>query len=313
MSLVATAGSPLFRLSSTLSRRVILRLALVLLLPLLLASVVSSPVVEGQERIEPVAIEIDGKRIELAPADADAFQRRLNKPPQLETLPAASAPSFPVITAYWDSAVEKDDDEGVVEAEAEYFPSGGFVRAQQSGLDVWLVLDLRQRAILDRYIRFGIEDSRQLPRPGALELVRFASKTETVGIETGDRLLTESEARSFWDAFDSLVARASFNNPAQPPMALDASGYWLTFSLPEGRAQQYFLDTASGMLADSLGTESYDFSGLIGRTLPGSAAALPLEQQDPTGSALWWLLAIGGGIGLLAIAVWLRLRNSDRT
>ncbi len=286
----------------------ILRLPL-LLLPLLLAS---SHIAVAQARIEPVAIEVEGKRTELAPADADAFQRRLNLPSQLEAPPSATPPSFPVTTTYWDSAVDKDDGEAAIGEKAEYFPTGGFVRARQDGLDVWLVLDLRQRATLDRYIRFSIEERPQDLRPGALEVVRFASKMESVGLEAGNRRLSESESQSFWEAFDTLAPPPSFNHPAEPPASAEASGYWLTVSLPEGRTQQYFLDTTTGVLTDSLGAESYDMSGLVGGALPGSEAALPLEQQEPAGSPLWWLLAAGGGIGLLASAVWLRRWNPVR-
>jgi len=277
-----------------------------LLLSLILAAGLSSHIAAAQTPIEPIAIEVAGNRITLAPADADAFQRRLNQPPQLQTPPAAHAPSYVVTTTYWDSTARQDDDEATLEAEAEYFPVGGFVRARQDGEDVWLVLDLRQRATLDRYIRFGVEVDRPVSRPGALALITFAAQTGTVGIEAGGQRLSDAEAGPFWDAVASVATMPAFSDRPQAPVSQDVPGYWLTFSLPEGRAQQYFLDTANGSLTDALGTESYDVSELIGGVLPATGGATPIEQDDPAGSRVWWLLAAMGGATVIGLAFWRR-------
>ncbi len=283
----------------------ILRLGPLFLLTFLLAGAVSSQLVAAQATVLPVAIDVDGNRIALAPADADAFQRRLNQPPALGTPPAAAGLSYTVTTAYWDAAVREKDDDPAVEAEAEYFPGSGVVRARQDGEDVWLVLDLRQRAILDRYIRF-IEAGRPDPRPGALEIVLFASRTEPVAVETGARSFSEAETRAFWDAIAPIAADPSFRDVPQPPDMTGATGYWLTFTCPEGRSLQYYVDTVAGTLTDALGAETYDVTGLLGGVLPSTAETLQIENDDPAGSWLWWPLAVGGGIGLLALSLWLR-------
>ncbi len=269
-----------------------------------MAGVLSSQFAAAQTPIESVAIDVAGDRITLAPADADAFQRRLDQPPQLETPPAARAPSFVVTTTYWDSVVRQAEREPALDAEGEYFPAGGFVRAHQDGEDVWLVLDLRQRATLDRYIRFGTQSANPASQPGALELIRFASGMESIGIEAGSSPLSDAEARAFWDALAPIAMVPTFSDQPQPPVPQDLPGYWLTFWLPEGRAQQYFLDTDSGLLTDALGTESYAAGDLIGAVLPEAAAASRIEQDDPAGSQFWWFLTVGGAVALLAIAIW---------
>lgn len=290
-------------------RLVILRPGTFLLL-VLLAALVLRGNVAAQTPIPSVVIDVEGIMFTLAPADADAFQRRLSQPPLFDEPPAASGPSYTVTTAYWDLAVREDEDEPAVEPDAKYFPGGGFVRARQDGQDLWLVLDLRQRAILDRYIRFGAEVGRPGPRPGALEILALASRTETIGIEAGAGRFSDAEARSFWDSAGSVAADPSFRDPPRPPATAGVAGYWLTFSLPEGRSQQYFVDTTGGVLTDALGTESYDVAGLIGATLPETAESLHIEDESPAGSKLWWVLAVGGGAVFLLGAAALHRRST---
>ena len=290
-------------------RLVIRLLGPLFLLILLLCGGVPIRTATAQMPIPSVVIDVEGIMVSLAPVDADAFQRRLNQPPPLAGPPPASVPSYTVTTAYWDAAVRETDAEPDVELEGAYFPVGGFVRARQDGQDVWLVIDVRQRATLDRYIRFGAEVGRAGPRPGALEILLFASRTEVIGIEAGAGRFSEDEVRSFWDAVVSVVADPTFRDPPRPPETAGVAGYWLTFSLPEGRSLQYFVDTAGGFLTDALGTETYDVSGLIGGVLPATAETLQIEDEDPAGSQLWWLLAVGGGVSLLGLAFALRVRQ----
>ena len=109
---------------------------------------------------------------------------------------------------------------------------------------------------------------------------------ESIGIEAGSSPLSDAEARAFWDALAPIAMVPTFSDQPQPPVPQDLPGYWLTFWLPEGRAQQYFLDTDSGLLTDALGTESYAAGDLIGAVLPEAAAASRIEQDDPAGSSV---------------------------
>ena len=285
---------------------------------LLLILVALAQSVAAQTPIAPITIDVEGNVITVAPADADAFTRRINRPPLLDNPPVASAPSYTVTTAYWNDAVREDDAEPMVAEEAEYFPVGGFVRARQGDADAWIVLDLRQRALLNRYIRYATETPRPNlvnPEPGALLVVflKAFGVGEPVGIEAGSRRFTPEEARSFWESvaphLDPLRGPPVFLEPPQPPEPT-ATGYWVTFTLPEGRSLIYYLDPPAGTLTDSLGTESYDISTAAGGGIPESVSTLRIEQEDPAGSALWWLLAALGGAFLLGLVAWTR-RHSN--
>jgi hypothetical protein len=292
-----------------------------LLLALLMAAVAVARPVAAQTPIAAVTIDIDGNQFTLAPADADAFQRRLNRPPKLEDPPPAAAPSYTVTTDYWNPAVREEADDLAVDAEAEYFPAGGYIRARQDGEDVWLVLDLRQRAILDHYILYGTQQ--RLPQnpslreaalhPSALLIVFLAyyGVGEPIAIETGDRRLSADEADAFLASVAPFLLNATFLDPPQPPAA-ETDGYWVTFTLPEGRALTYFLDTSAGTLTDALGTEVHDISSAAGGGIPESADVLAVQQEGPVGSRLWWLLAVGGGVALLVAAFWLQRWSADR-
>jgi hypothetical protein len=278
---------------------------LLIVLTLMLPAVAPVRSALAQTPIPPVEIDVEGFVALLAPADADAFQRRLNQPPLLDGPPAASGPSYTVTTPYWDAAVREEDSEPDVEPAAEYFPAGGFVRARQDGQDVWLVLDLRQRAILDRYIAYYSEHPRPElePRAGSLRMALARTPNELISIEAGDRRLAPDEAALFWEALNGRLD-AEFIDPPNPPG--DAPGYWITFTLPEGRALLYFNDTVAGTLTDALGTESYDISGAGEHRIPASADARLIEDESPAGSKLWWLIGAGGGVVLLGLAVALR-------
>jgi hypothetical protein len=290
--------------------------AFVLLLVLVVGGASVQPVA-AQSPIVPMTIGVGGNVFTLAPADADAFQRRINRPPLLDDAPVAAAPFYIVTTAYWDDAIREDEDEAVVAEEAEYFPAGGFVRARQGEDDAWIVLDLRQRAILDHYILYGTQQrlpqdpslKERMLHPSALLIVFLAyyGVGETIAIEVGNGLLEAEEADAFLASIaPHLVFQLTFLDPQEPPEPT-AEGYWVTFTLPEGRTLQYFLDTSASTLTDSLGTEVYDISSAAGGGIPESAAATQIEQEDPVGSALWWLAAVAGVAALVALAF--RARN----
>ena len=301
-------------------RPVILRPGRLLLLVLLAAAVPVAGPVGAQTPILPVTIDVEGQHITLAPADADAFQRRLNQPPLLDEPPQAAAPSYTVTTGYWDPAIREEEDEPAVDAEAEYFPGGGFVRARQAGEDVWVVLDLRQRAILNHYIGYGTRH--RLPadptlrqaalNPSALLIafLGYYGQGESVAIEVGDRVLTREEADAFLAAVAPGLYGVTFLDPPQPPRTEDVSGYWVTLTLPEGRTLAYFLDTTAETLTDALGTELHHI-GMTGGGIPESTDVTLIEDEDPAGSPVWWLAAIGAAM-LLAIAV-ARRRLPDGT
>lgn len=291
---------------------------LVMTLPL----AASSRDAAAQVPVGSVTVDVDGKLISLAPADAAAFQRRLNQPPDLESIPPATAPAYTVTTPYWDEAVRDDNvDEPPVEGAAQYYPGGGYVRAEQDGEDVWLVLDLRQRAILDHYIDYGTRQ--RLPEdpelqeavlnPSALLVVFYSyyGIGETIGIQVGNRTLGQEEIDAFLASIaPHLIFQLTFLDPPQPPEA-DGAGYWVTFTLPEGRSLAYYLDPSAGTLTDALGTETFDIGAAAGGGIPESADALNVEQEAPAGSQLWWLFGIAGGVALLAAAVLLRRRIGE--
>jgi len=296
---------------------VISRLGLPFLLVVLLHGVAWSLPAAANATITPVEIDVGGNNIVLAPADADAFQRRLNQPPLLEDPPDAGGASYTVTTAYWDAAVREKDDEPLVEDAAEYFPQGGFVRTRQDGEDVWLVIDLRQRAILDHYILYAT--TQRLPQDASLRqamlhpsalLVMFLAyygQGEPISIDVGDRLLAASEADALLSSIaPNLIFQLTFLDPPQAPASDASSGYWVTITLAEGRSLQYFYNTSTLTLTDALGTETFDLRAAGGGGILESAEIARIEQQDPVGSWVWWPVMVGGGVALLAFAIWLR-------
>jgi hypothetical protein len=188
-----------------------------------------------------------------------------------------------------------------------YFPIGGIVRARQAGRDAHFVLDLRQRAMLDRYIRVAREGSLS-STPGALQVLAAASLIETIGVDVAGKPFEADGPRGFWSALRSGNPPPVFNDPPRPPVA--ATGYWFSVTAPEGRAISYFNDTAQQSLTDALGTETYDARNLaaIGVLPPSSEEPPRIAQQAPQGSLLWWPVMLGSGAALLAAAVWLRRR-----
>ena len=247
-----------------------------------------------------------GNVIHVAPADADAFSRRLSQPPQLPPRPPVSMPYYNLDSTYWDMALRRSPDDPPVLPDGTYYPDGGYVQTVRQDHDVWLVLDLRQRAMLDRYISLGKAGALG-PHPGALEVLAKAGGAETISVEIGARPLLADAALAFWRLFDgpSLV---SFLDPPRPPTG--EGGYWISVTAPEGRILQLFYDPATGSLTDALGTETYRGVVPPGALPSPSDGPLQIEQQPPQGSKLWWPVMLGGGVVLLAAAVWLRRRYS---
>lgn len=283
------------------------RLGPLFLLALMLIGASSLPSA-AQSPIPFVEIYLDNlpQPLRLADADADAFQRRLNRPPLLEARPIAGGVSIGVDTPYWDAALRESPDGPQVGIGGQYYQDGGFVELDRGGRAAWIVLDLRQRAILDRYIRFANEGAIG-PQPSALEMIVLAAAEEPVGVEVGGRVLSQDEKLGLWDVIDVHNGWVTQADAPLPP-AGDA-GYWFVFTLPEGRSLQYYYDPAAGTLTDALVTETFDVHLSREATLPEPNGAPQVEQQSPRGSWLWWPVMLGGGSVFLALAVWLQRRN----
>ena len=257
--------------------------------------------------------------VSLAPADADAFRRRVNTLPRLEDEPAATGPSYTVTTSYWPVAIrlEDDEDELDVSVVGRYYPQGGYVLLTLDDLgdeaddldpeDVWVVIDLRQRAILDRYIQLAREGLIG-GTPSTIDILAAVSSTEVLGVQAGAEPVAKATA-------DALLRGLSEANPSplveerEPPF-LDDSGFWLTVTLVEGRSLRYYHRT--GMLTEALGTERYDANS-VADILASLAPDQPppvIEQEEPPGSLLWWPVMIGGGVAALGAAIWLRRRHN---
>jgi hypothetical protein len=254
--------------------------------------------------------------LRLTAADEDAFRRRINYPPVYErTTPVATGPAYTVTSTYWEPVVVTERRRpGAVETEALYYPESGLVRARQEGEDVWLTLNLRQRAILDRYIRlgsmYGLEES-----PGMLELLRLAAASEQIGIQIGAKLLDANESAAFWHAVAAVERRpldsageATVHRYLTSPRATDL---WVIFTLEEARALRFVYEPTIGLLIDPLGMEAYTIGpNALENAIGNGAAFAPLlvAQEDSPGSLLWWPVMVGGGLALIGAAIWLRNR-----
>jgi hypothetical protein len=255
----------------------------------------------------PVSFQLAGRTevFELAPSDADAFQRRLSPPPPYAG-PLPSGEPVTITTDYWDEAFGSGAGRQPVSRSALYHSSDGVVRVQQGDRFDFFVLDQRQRALLARYIRLARVGAIGT-NPGALEVLIAASAAEPIGVEVGGQPLDEALQSAFWRALDAQGTSGTLIEPPRPPDRRD--GYWVTFSTAEGRSQQYFYEPGTGRLTDFLGTEGYTIRGV----LPESAGAAPqIEQQASPGSKLWWPLMLGGGAALLTVAVLLQRLSTGR-
>jgi hypothetical protein len=255
--------------------------------------------------------------VRLAPADADALRRRVNTLPRLEGEPAVDGPSYTVTTSYWPVAIrlEDDEDELDVSVAGRYYPQGGYVLLTLDDLDdasddqdpedVWVVINLRQRAILDRYIQLA-KAGLIGEAPSTIDVLAAVSSTEVLGVQAGAGSVTQATAaailRSLSEANPSPLAEER-----EPPF-LDDSGFWLTVTLVEGRSLRYYY--REGVLTEALGTERYDGSAvadLLASITPEPPPAI--KQEEPVGSLLWWPVMIGGGLVAIGAAIWLRRKS----
>lgn len=252
--------------------------------------------------------------IRFTAIDEDAFFRRINVPPKLNEAPVTAGKSYTLTSPYWDIVLRGDrSDKASAEADAHYFPDGGFIRARQNGTDVWLALDLRQRAIIDRYTRLG--EARALPpEPGELEILTAAARRgERIGVQVSDLVLTDEETARFWVAAGGQRPAAA---PAPlPERPVSGTTHWILITLPEGRTVQFLYSAGSGTLVDSLGTEFYAVPpGWLVPVLGPPAGpdfeprATDVPQDKGRGSPLWWLAAGSGGMALIGAGVWLQRR-----
>jgi hypothetical protein len=257
--------------------------------------------------------------VALAPIDADAFQRRLNQPPRFKVPPSVEGISYAVETEYWDDAVREDDESPRAESIATYYPESGFVRVRQGAEDAWVVIDLRQRALLDRYIRLARGGEIE-PQSGFLAVLTAASASEETSVQVGSRVLTPTEEQAFWRVSSGLrpLDTSSLPNGAVPSGSSNSA--WIIVTLPEGHAVEMLYTYASATLVDGLGEEVYAvprdwlrpvIGDYDGATL-ASLSASSIERDDPPGGWYWWPLMIGGGVACLVAAVWADRRRASK-
>jgi hypothetical protein len=285
-------------------------LAIVLLPSLAEGAQVSRTVISGGDLPHPV---------NMTQADADAFTRRLNRPPRFEEPPPVIPDLFYKVTSpYWATAlISTRVERPPAEDEAFYYPEGGYVRARQGGEDVWIVIDLRQQASLNRYIRL-VRDQGLEGVPGTLQVLVAAARSEPIAVTIGARTLNDAETRVFWSVADGLRPSASVARPEDREALLaNPDNVWLTFTLPEGRSieMRYWFD---GRLVDPELTEFYGVPPGWLRPVLGADAPVPgrpfgngaaqIEQQPGRGSPLWWVVMLGGGAACLAAAFWSQRR-----
>lgn len=254
--------------------------------------------------------------VRLTAADEDSFRRRINYPPVYEReTPEARGPSFTVTSTYWEPVVQTERRHpGRVSAEAEYFPEGGLVRASQEGEDVWLTLNLRQRAILDRYVRLARE-GRISAEPTVVELL-LAASDEPLSVDIGAKTLDSRETAAFWQA----LAASQRQTGASQERDLVVNRYlvdprpddiWLIFTFAEARAVRLIYEPASGRVMDVFEPVVYQGQPRFLENAVGNGQAFrPLQVQhaDSPGSPVWWFIMIGGGLILIAAGVFIRRR-----
>jgi hypothetical protein len=139
-----------------------------------------------------------------------------------------------------------------------------------------------------------------------------ASSDEAIAIDIGSHSLTESERAAFWKVFSQPLEKV--NSAGPKPRTTD--GVWITFNLPEGRQLQFFYDVSAGRLIDGFGGDALVtprdwLQPVLGANAPkpgapGLVAAKQVPQNGSTGAAWWWVVMIGGGLGCIGAAVWMR-------
>ena len=244
--------------------------------------------------------------VRLAVTDDYAFFRRINLPPKLEDTPKASGPSYEITSRYWDDVVRGwDSSAGSGADSATYYPQGGFVHARQDGEDVWLVLDVRQQAILNRYIRLAQKNSLS-SIPTLQEVIAASQRDEKISVTIGSHQLKPDELAKFWNEFARPMNRT--DGGGTTPKAPD--GVWIAFGLEEGRTVHLFYDIKGNRLIDDLGIEAVTvpndwLQSVLGTQITAASpliAPLAVPHQDPRGGRFWWFVMVGGGVFFLAAA-----------
>ncbi len=254
----------------------------------------------------------------LTVVDEDAFVRRLDLPPILEQPPSPKGPVYTVTSAYWATVLKDADVEaGAGELDASYYPELGYARVLMSGEEFWLVLNQRQRAILNRYIDLTTAGSLK-QEPHILEVLIETSKLELVTVQIGGRFLDKAETAQFWRVSDGLARLAGSEVPDQAEAETAEDILWIFFNLPEGRAIQMRYFVAEGLLVDSLGAEAFRvpvgwLADILGAHAPRPGETLAvggrvIEQDAGRGSPLWWVVMGFGGLTAIGAAIWLRRR-----
>jgi hypothetical protein len=244
--------------------------------------------------------------VRLAVTDDYAFFRRINLPPKLDNKPDLSGPSYEITSRYWDDVVRGwDSNAGSGADSATYYPQGGFVHARQDGEDVWLVIDLRQQAILNRYIRLAQQNT--LPAiPTLQEVISASQRDEKISVTIGSRQLKGSELANFWREFARPMTRT--DGGGTTPRG--SNGLWIAFGLEEGRTVHLFYDLKGHRLIDDLGIEALTvpndwLASVLGSPLAPTSplvAPLAIPQDEPRGGRVWWLIMVGSGVFFLAAA-----------
>ncbi len=164
-------------------------------------------------------------------------------------------------------------------------------------------MDLRQQAILERYVRLTKAGALE-QRPGLVSVLVATVREEDVTVEAAGSPLSADQVGALWSALASIGAPQFLDTP-QPPKA--DNGFWLVFGLEEGRSLQLFYQPGSpAVLSDAQGSERYTvtpaLASVLGSVKPSS---LRIDDENDPGSDVWWVVMIVAGIICLAAAGWL--------
>ena len=254
--------------------------------------------------------------VRLTAVDEDAFVRRLDVPPIFTESQGLAGPVYSVTSPYWGDVLRAAGvDTAPNKLEASYYLESGYVQTDVEGEEFWLVLNQRQRAILDRYIGLTVADL-LVDEPGLMEILVAASRIESITVQVGSRFLSEAETARFWQVSAGLPRLASQALQEEPKPEDGEGSLWIIFNLPEGRAVQMRYFVAAAALVDSLGSDAYRvpdnwLGDVLGADAPTAGEPLKVGgrvvgQEAGHGSIVWWFVMVGGGLSAIGIALWLR-------
>jgi hypothetical protein len=255
--------------------------------------------------------------IRFTAVDETALFQRINFPPKLDDAPAVTGPSYALTSPYWPKVLPGNGKDRLPAGQAAtYYPQGGFVKARQGADDVWLALDLRQRAIIQRYVSLG-EQRLLPPEPGVIDVLRAAAalRGEDIGVQAGGRELSSVQAGGLWSSLAG-VAPMPLAATQAPPSTVPANDAWLVFTLAEGRDLRLYYDSTANQIVDYAGQQSYPVPrawlplilGPDAQSASMSYAPLAVPREKGQGSPAWWVLMVAGGAASLTLAVVLRRR-----